>query len=340
MRWNDDGQMTRRQMLALAGSAAALTLSAPVASLVAQAPTTAPVLTSGAPPRPKRFKVAGDDLFLNNRRQNPQAFSIAAKAGLDGVVVDMGSMVSPPDANANQTSAERVRGKSLSNKLRDPALRQTYFKASRDTGLEIAALGFFALYAWVYPDLPVAVQMGEEWVDMLVKMDCKLGFMPLTPGPAALADKSHQDVWKRTVEVFKKFTPAAEKAGVVLGIELNHLDADGYKRCLDEIGSPAVKAYYNPGRALESKLDAYKDIRALGKDRICALHLEQGSVPPEDFERRLGDGLIDFKKLREAIMEIEWGGWMSIARSRLKGTTSADTNMSANGKFVHDLFPE
>jgi L-ribulose-5-phosphate 3-epimerase len=338
MRSNDEQHVSRRQMLALAGSAAVIGLAPGIGKLMAQEPAGA--LTSGAPPKTKRFKVAGDDLFLNNRRQNPQAFTIAHKAGLDGVVVDMGSMSSPTTEATGQSAAERVRGKSLSNKLRDPALRQTYFKASRDTGLEIAGLGFFALYAWVYPDLPVAVQMGEEWVDMLVRMGCKLGFMPLTPGTVALADKSHEDMWKRTVQVFKQFAPAAEKAGVVLGIELNHLDADGYKRCLDDIGSPAVKVYYNPGRALEFKLDAYKDIRSLGKDRICALHLEQGSVPPEDFERRLGDGLIDFKKLREAVMEIGWGGWMSIARSRLKGTTSADTNMSANGKFVHEIFPE
>ena len=77
----------------------------------------------------------------------------------------------------------------------------------------------------------------------------------------------------------------------------------------------------------------------IGKARLCALHLEQGSVAPETFERRLGDGLIDFKKLRDAVMEIEWGGWMSIARSRLKGTTSADTNMSANGKSSTIVFP-
>jgi len=55
---------------------------------------------------------------------------------------------------------------------------------------------------------------------------------------------------------------------------------------------------------------------------------------------RLGDGLIDFKKLRDVLMEIEWGGWMSIARSRLKGTTSAGTNMRANGDDVRSIFPE
>jgi hypothetical protein len=35
-----------------------------------------------------------------------------------------------------------------------------------------------------------------------------------------------------------------------------------------------------------------------------------------------------------------WGGWMSIARSRLKGTTSPDTNMLANQEYLRKIFPE
>ncbi|WP_428940577.1 sugar phosphate isomerase/epimerase family protein [Fontivita pretiosa] len=325
-------EVSRRQVLASAIGLAA-GLSPAMQWLMAQEPATAPLAadapaTAPAPRANKRFKVAGDDLFLNNRRQNIQAFTIAKKAGLDGVSVDMGSMKRLPDGSREFT-----------NKLRDPAVRQQFLEASRATGVEIASLAFFAMYAWVFPDLPKPVEMAEEWVDTLVKMNVKVGMMPLMAKDGTLAEPEHAGVWKRTVEIFRKVAPQAEKAGVILGVESN-LDGDGYRRFLDDVGSPNVQAYYNPGRALEFKYDAYKDIRDLGKDRICALHLEQGSVPPETFERRLGDGLIDFRKLREALLEIGWGGWMSIARSRLKGTTSAETNMLANAKFVHEIFPE
>jgi sugar phosphate isomerase/epimerase len=319
--------LTRRQTLAMAG-AAALGLSPALRSLVSAQSTTAPAATGGAPVKNKRFKVAADDLFLNNRRQNVQAFTIAQKAGLDGVCVDMGSMARKDDGTREFT-----------NKLRDPAVRQQFLDASRTTGVEIAAMSFFALYAWVYPNLPKPVEMAEEWIDMMVKMNVKIGFMPLMAPDGTLKEPEHAEVWQKTVDIYKKVAPQAEKAGVILGFESN-IDADGYIKFIDAVGSPAVQSFYNPGRALEFKYDAYADLRKLGKNRICALHLEQGSVPPEDFERRLGDGLIDFKKLREALLEIEWGGWMTIARSRLRGTTSADTNMSANGKFVHEAFPE
>jgi len=324
----DDRTFTRRRLLAAGVVSAAFGFSSSLRSLLAATPSSEPATTSTAPvtatARNKRFKVAGDDLFLNNNRQKLKAFGIAQKAGLDGIQVDMGSMSG---------------GKALTNLLRDPQLRQQFLDESRRTGVEIASLAFFALYAWVFPNVPKADEIGNEWIQTMTQMNVKLGFMPLMAPDGTLGNPDHKEVWQKTVDVYKKFAPQAEKAGVILGVESN-LNADGYKRFLDAVGSPAVKVFYNPGRGLENKFDAYQDIRDLGKDRICALHLEQGSVLPETFERRLGDGLIDFKKLREALLEINWSGWMSIARSRLKGTTSADTNMSANGKYVHDIFPE
>lgn len=313
-------KLTRRQALRFAGStAAALAFSPWLASMKAAEPSTAPAT---APATEKRFKVAGDDLFLNNRRQKLEAFQIAQRCGLDGVSVDMGRMPG---------------GKELINDLRRPEMREQFINESQRTGVEIASLAWFALYApRPYFDLPIFPDLLNEWVETLAAMNVKLGFIPLVVKETTL---SNADNARRAADLFKQVAPAAEKAGVVLGAE-SHVDADGYKRFLDAVGSPAVQAFYNPGVGLENKFDVYADIKSLGKERICALHIEQGSVPPEDFERRLGDGLIDFRKLRETLLEIDWSGWMSIARSRLKGTTSADTNMTANAKFLHEVFPE
>src|SRR5262245_48034710 len=132
MQSSDEHRMTRRQRLTLAGSAAALSLTHGL--VWAQQATTAPALTSGAPAKQKRFKVAGDDLFLNNRGKT-KAFQVAQNAGLDGVSVDMGSMSG---------------GKALAGNLRDEAKRQEYFQISRETGVEIASLSFFGMYAWVF----------------------------------------------------------------------------------------------------------------------------------------------------------------------------------------------
>jgi sugar phosphate isomerase/epimerase len=64
-------------------------------------------------------------------------------------------------------------------------------------------------------------------------------------------------------------------------------------------------------------------------------------VKPEKFEHLLGDGLIDFKKLRQALLDIDWGGWLQIARSRKKGREKKPIeNYTYNAKYLHDMFPE
>ena len=118
-------------------------------------------------------------------------------------------------------------------------------------------------------------------------------------------------------------------------------NANSWLLRLDEVGSAAVRAFYNPGTGLQAKFDVYKDIKDLGKDRVCALHLEQGSVPPETFEHLLGEGLIDFPKLKATLLDIDWAGWMFIARSRKQGREKkVEENMTHNSKFLHDLFTE
>jgi L-ribulose-5-phosphate 3-epimerase len=339
-------RISRRQMLGMVGSAALLGASARGRSLFAAdatepsaavQPATGPTWSiwnsgpvvppalPGAQIRNKRFKVAADDEFLNNYRQNLKEFPFAQAAQLDGIVLDMGHMPG---------------GKVLQNHLVDPAVREQFLARSRETGVEIACLGFLAMYAWVVPHVPDIDAIMHNWVDTMVQMDVKLGFMPLMTPDSTLAEPSHAAIAKETVALFKRVAPYAEKQGVILSIESN-VNADGYKRFLDAVGSRAVQVFYDPGVGLENKFDVYKDIKDLGNDRVCALRLQQGAVKPEKFEHRLGDGLINFPKLRDTLMEMNWGGWMSIARSRLKGTErKAAPNMLANAAYVHKMFPE
>lgn len=278
----------------------------------------------------KRFKIAGDDLFLDNKRHNVEALRRAAKAKLDGVIVDMGS---------------RPNRGEFKSRFSEPGVYEEFLKVSEETGVAIAGLGFFAMYAHKMPEIPNMSETLKLWVDSMVRLKTRLGFMPLMSSGGTLSESENRDIYDRTVKLFREIAPEAEKAGVVLGVESN-LDGDGYNRFLDKVGSPAVQAYYNVGVGLANGYNAYEDLRRLGKDRIAALHLEQGSVsmmpgdPPETHERRLGDGLIHFPLLRYVLLKLEWGGWMSIARSRLKGTTSGVPNMAANAAYLRNVFPE
>ncbi len=244
-----DATLTRRQLLAATGSALALTVPGVRSALAANpagpasGPSTGPADTAPASrPANKRYLVAVDDLYLL-QRQKVKSFTIAQNCKMDGVGVDMGSMND---------------GKTLANELRKPEVRQLFLDASKKTGVDICCLAFYGMYAHIYPDLPVALEITEEWVDLMDKMKVKLGHMPIMTKDGTLREPEHADVYKRTVAILKKVAPQAEKAGVVMGIESN-LDGDGYKKFLDDVGSSAVKAVYNPGVGLENKFDVYKD---------------------------------------------------------------------------------
>jgi sugar phosphate isomerase/epimerase len=65
------------------------------------------------------------------------------------------------------------------------------------------------------------------------------------------------------VAVLKKIAPKAEKQGVTIGLE-NWMSAEDHRRLLDQIGSPAVKVYYDVGNSTDKGRDVLKEIRMLG----------------------------------------------------------------------------
>ena len=87
-----------------------------------------------------------------------------------------------------------------------------------------------------------------------------------------------------------------------------------------------MRVYYNLGDALENGYDIDREIRQLGRERICQVHCKEGEV-------RLGDGAIDFPRVKESLDAIDWRGWLVIERSRLPGR-SVKENFSANARYL------
>jgi sugar phosphate isomerase/epimerase len=71
-----------------------------------------------------------------------------------------------------------------------------------------------------------------------------------------------------------------------------------------------------------------KEIRWLGKDRICQFHLK-------DNPHYLGEGKIEFEPILRAIDEIGFSGFANLETDAHKGTVEAD--MRRNLRYVRDL---
>jgi sugar phosphate isomerase/epimerase len=102
---------------------------------------------------------------------------------------------------------------------------------------------------------------------------------------------------------------AAERHGVVFALENVGQPfaqtGEQLASIVDEIGSTAVKAYYDPGNAVYDNLDAIADIEALGR-RISQVHMKD---PGGD---HLGEGRMDIPAVIKALRAADFTGWIML----------------------------
>jgi len=298
-------QLTRRDVLSLSVVAAA-SYALPPSIFAQSAATTKPAADH-------RYKVSASD-WMMLKRQTPGAITRAAECGLDGVEVDMGSLGKEPD---------------FKNKLRDEPFRSDYLAQVKKHNLVISSFAMSAFYGQPVADHPKAEQFCHDWIDLMPKLETKVGFLPVI---FKKEDQQSAAVAK-VVALMKKVAPKAESTGVVVGLSTS-LDAAGNVKLLDEIGSPAVRIAYNCGEAIDAKRDVYAELKALGKDRIAQV------IPTlSDGVWLENDTRMSVPKLKELLDEMGWSGWLVLQRSRdAKKSSDVKYNFSANGKYVKSIF--
>jgi hypothetical protein len=89
-----------------------------------------------------------------------------------------------------------------------------------------------------------------------------------------------------------------------------------------------VKVYYDVGNSTDKGRDVTKEIRTLGK-LICEFHAKDG-------EYMLGQGRIDFKKVRQAIDDAGYSGWIQIEAAQPHGLIP---DYTADRKYLKGIFP-
>ena len=116
----------------------------------------------------------------------------------------------------------------------------------------------------------------------------------------------------------------------MLGIE-SWLSAAEHLKILDTVGSPAVQVYYDVANMHQQGYDLYEEIRQLGRERICEIHCKENNS-------LLGKGPIDFQKVKEAIDQIGYSGWLIIESAMGPGMSLVDSYVH-NQKFLRSVFP-
>jgi sugar phosphate isomerase/epimerase len=182
-------------------------------------------------------------------------------------------------------------------------MQRAYLEASNKTGVKISSLAIGELNNVPYKSDPVT----EEWVSDSIDVAKNLGVSVVLLAFFDKNDLRNDEAGKKEViRRLRKVTAKAEKAGVTLGIE-SYLSAKEHLDIMDKIGSKNVKAYIDFRNTADAGYDPIKEVKQLGRDNICELHMKENGF-------LLGQGSLRWQRIRDAIYEMDYygDGWMQI----------------------------
>ncbi|WP_413669068.1 sugar phosphate isomerase/epimerase family protein [Mucilaginibacter sp. Mucisp86] len=262
----------------------------------------------------QRYKVAVVDLMIL-KRQKLGAFQLAKEIGADGVEVDMGGL------------GDR---ETFDNQLANDSIRNVFLNKAKELNLEIPSMGMTGFFAQSFAERPTAVKAVTDCINTMKQMGVKVGFLPMgVKGDLIKYPELRPAIVSRLKEVGK----IAEKAGVVIGIE-TALDAKGELQLLKDIGSPAIKSYFNFENAIRNGRDLDGELKTLGKNYIVQIHCTN-----DDGVWLQNDPKINMKQVKATLDKMGWTGWLVIERSRdAKDPRNVKWNFSANTTYVKSIF--
>ncbi|MGC9329987.1 MAG: sugar phosphate isomerase/epimerase family protein [Candidatus Hinthialibacter sp.] len=136
----------------------------------------------------------------------------------------------------------------------------------------------------------------------------------ISDGPFKIWELDSRGV-TRVVEVLRQIVPRAEDLGVAIGLE-NTLSAEQNLEIIERVGSPFVQVYYDIANSTSNGYDVPHEIRFLGAERICEIHLKDNGKDVTRFDSP--NSQIDWAKISKACKEIGFDKWYCIEESGRK----------------------
>ena len=237
----------------------------------------------------KHFQIGACDWSIG-KTSDFTGLQLAKDIGLDGLQVSLGTLKN-------------------NMHLRELELQKQYINMSRETGVKISSLGIGELNQIPYKSDP----RTEEWVWDSIDVAKNLGVTVILLAFLSKGDLRNDPEGKsEVVKRLKMVAPKAEKMGITLGIE-SYLTAEEHLDIMDRVGSKAVKVYYDFRNAADAGNDVVKELKLLGKNNICEIHMKENGF-------LLGEGTMDWSRIAHTLEEIGYhgDGWMQIEWAKPK----------------------
>ena len=243
-------------------------------------------------PTPLRIGITDWNLKLSSQ---PEAVPKAAELGFKGVQISCGRKIAD-----NKMPLDR------------PEVIAEYLEMSRQHGVAIDGTCVDRLHDNGLKSDPLAIKWVSDAIRLTRALKTQVLLVPFFGRwkITSTAEMNH------VADALRELAPEAEKAGVILGIE-NTISAEDNARILDRAGSKNVLVYYDVGNSTKAGFDIVKEIRWLGKARICQIHFK-------DNPHLLGKGSIQFQPVVKALQDINWSGWINLETDSRPNQLNAD----------------
>ena len=262
-----------------------------------------------------RYKIAVCDWMIL-KRQKIGSFKLVHELNGDGVELDMGSL---------------GKRETFDNKLRDPHFQQLFRETAQEFQLEVPSIAMSGFYGQSFLERANYEELVRECLNAMKVMDAKVAFLPL--GGIKAGWEGEPALRAEVVKRLKKVGDMATAEGLVIGIE-TQLDAKGDVKLLKEIDSFGIKIYFKFQNALENGRDLCKELKILGKKRICQIHCTDTDGVTLRFNERL-----DMNKVKKTLDKMGWSGWLVVERSRDKDDVhNVRKNYGTNIEYLKEVF--
>jgi len=250
------------------------------------------------------------------KRQKLGEFALTREIGADGVELDMGPL------------GTRVL---FENQLRDPEQAQKFLAAAAENNVKVPSVAMSGFFAQNLLNRDNYMDLADDCFNTMQLFGAHVAFLPL--GGSGKTWQEPGTDHDKMVSRLRQIGDKAHQRGFVVGIRTGQ-DARYDKRFLKEIGSKGIQIYYNLQDAVDNHRDPCKELRILGRKRVCQIHASLTDSVTLDRDPR-----IDMKAVRQTLDKMKWRGWLVVERSRdASRVKDVKYNFSTNVGYLRRIF--
>ena len=274
-----------------------------------------PVLAQQANTLSHRYKVAACD-WMMLKRQKLGEFKLSHEIGADGVEMDMGGL-----------------GKrdTFDNKLHQVYFQELFKKTAAEYQIEVPSIAMSGFYGQSFLKHRNYRVLIDDCIKTMQVMGAKIAYLPL--GGCGNDWKTDDEQRRRLVSRLHVAGEMAHSEGLVIGIRTG-LSAKEDIKLLEQINSEGIQIYFSVQEALDNKRDLYKELKTLGRKRICQIHISEtdGVTLPHSKN-------INMHRVKEQLDKMGWSGWLVVERSRDAGDVrNVKKNFGMNIRYLKEVF--